>query len=63
MRWRMRWLIPREESMSTLCLFLGFLLGGARSASSTSMLSALRLPFAFADSFRSEAMLEDHWKD
>ena len=46
MRCLMRWLIPRDESMSTLCLFLGFFVTGVWS-SSTSISSALRFPFAF----------------
>ena len=57
MRCLMRWLIPRDESMSTLCLFLGFLVTGAWS-SSTSMSSALRFPFAFFCSFNRDAIAE-----
>ena len=55
MRCLMRWLIPRDESMSTLCLFLGFFVTGVWS-SSTSISSALRFPFAFFDSFNRDAI-------
>ena len=55
MRCLIRWVIPLEDNISTLCLFFNFFGAGVEDtwvSASTSISSAFRLPFPFASALR-----------